>query len=319
MTGQSVLAELKKYERFLITTHIHPDGDAIGSELALRKLLLGLGKTFTIVNADPVPQVYSFLPGQESIKNQFPEFDFFDAVIVVDCPNPDRLGTVKDIIVQSPVINIDHHISNLNYGLVNWVDAQASSVGEMIYDLFKESGVALDDESALCLYVSLMTDTGSFRYSNTTAKTHLISADLLKFDISPQQIYTNIYETKSYNTLRLLAEVLSTAQITDDGKIGWIKASQQMLGKYEVSAEVMDDFIDLLRKVKGVQVAVFLRELEGSMSIKASLRSKAEVDVNKIARDFGGGGHSAAAGCTIEKSMDEAEILIIERIKQAIK
>ena len=189
----------------------------------------------------------------------------------------------------------------------------------MIYDLFKESGVALDDESALCLYVSLMTDTGSFRYSNTTAKTHLISADLLKFDISPQQIYTNIYETKSYNTLRLLAEVLSTAQITDDGKIGWIKASQQMLGKYEVSAEVMDDFIDLLRKVKGVQVAVFLRELEGSMSIKASLRSKAEVDVNKIARDFGGGGHSAAAGCTIEKSMDEAEILIIERIKQALK
>ena len=162
MTGQSVLAELKKYERFLITTHIHPDGDAIGSELALRKLLLGLGKTFTIVNADPVPQVYSFLPGQESIKNQFPEFDFFDAVIVVDCPNPDRLGTVKDIIVQSPVINIDHHISNLNYGLVNWVDAQASSVGEMIYDLFKESGVALHEESALCLYVSLMSDTGSF-------------------------------------------------------------------------------------------------------------------------------------------------------------
>ncbi len=322
MIKKQILDIIAKYQSFLIVSHIHPEGDAIGSQLAMASLLKAMGKSVRIINADNVPSNLKFLPGVNQIEDcskvKADEINF-EAVIILDCPVIERIGDVREFLDKKPMlINIDHHISNTQFGEINWIDSKASSAGEMIYYLFKSSNVKLDDESALNLYVAVMTDTGSFHYSNTTAQTHKIAAELLNYNIDPTKTHEYIYETKSFETIKMLAEVLMNLERTKDGKFVWFKVTNDMLKRNKLLAESTEYFIDFVRMIEGTQVVAFLRELNSDNKVKISLRSKSEVDVNKIAKYFGGGGHFAASGCIIEKGMDEAEKLILREVKKAI-
>jgi len=322
MIKQQILDILKKHQRFLIAAHIHPEGDAIGSQLAMAHLLKKMGKTVRIVNADAVPYNLGFLPDAALIENcraVAPETLNFDAALILDCPVLERVGAVQNLLNNALIVNIDHHISNNDFGAVNWVDAKASSTGEMIYKLFKNSATPLDPASALYLYVAIMTDTGSFHYSNTTSATHHIAAELLSYDINPTKIYEHIYETKSFETMKLLAEVLTGLKRSRDGKYVWFKVTLDMLKKNNLTDESTEDFIDFVRMVEGAEVVAFLRETRSRHIVKVSLRSKSAIDVNAIAKHFGGGGHYAASGCVIEKTIDEAEKLLVSRIRAAMR
>jgi Exopolyphosphatase-related proteins len=321
MIKQQILDILKKHQRFLIAAHVHPEGDAIGSQLAMAHLLKQMGKTVRIVNADAVPHNLCFLPDAALIENcraVEPQALTFDAALILDCPVLERVGAVQALLKDALIVNIDHHISNNEFGAVNWVDPKASSAGEMIYALFKSGAIPLDQASALYLYVAIMTDTGSFHYSNTTSATHHIAAELLSHGINPTKIYENIYETKSFDTMKLLAEVLSGLKRSRDGKYVWFKVTLEMLKKNNLTEESTEDFIDFVRMVEGAEVVAFLREMRSREVVKVSLRSKSEVDVNAIAKHFGGGGHYAASGCVIEKTIDEAEKLLVRRIRAAM-
>lgn len=322
MVRQQILKIIASHNRFLISGHIHPEGDSIGSQLALANLLRKMGKSVRIINADNVPKNLKFLPGQEKIETGLDcrkERIEFDAAIVLDSPGLERIGKVRELIKNAYIINIDHHVSNEQFGHINWTDHKASAAGEMVYGLYKSSNVPLDTQAALCLYVAIMTDTGSFRYSNTTPATHRIVAELLNFDINPAQIYESIYETRSFGTLKMMGEALEHLNRSRDGKIVWFKVTKKMIEKYKLPPESTESFIDVVRMIEGAEVAVFFRELENGAGIKISLRSKRGIDVNKIAKTFGGGGHRLASGCIIGKKMETAEKLLVKEIKKAVK
>ncbi len=321
MIKQQILEVINKYSRFLISSHIHPEGDAIGSQLAMASLLRGMGKSVRMINSDPVPKNLAFLPGIENIENRLKQDEErirFEAAVILDCAGLSRIGKVQDMIQDEYIINIDHHVSNDRFGNINWTDNKYSSAGEMVYGLFKSSNVELDTESALCLYVAIMTDTGSFRHKNTTSRTHQVVADLLNYDLDPPEIYERIYETKSFATMKLLGEVLSNLQQSRDGKVVWCTVTNEMLRRYELDPESTEDFIGMIRMTEGAEVIAFLRELPGEKNIKVSLRSKTDIDVNEIAKAFGGGGHPRASGCVIETDMAGAEKQLIRQIKLAV-
>ncbi|MBI4982012.1 MAG: bifunctional oligoribonuclease/PAP phosphatase NrnA, partial [Candidatus Omnitrophica bacterium] len=224
MSLKKVAAAVRKHKTFLISTHVNPEGDALGSELGFYMLLKKLGKTGIIINEDDVPYGYDFLPGLENIGKYRDNIKNlkFDCFVVLDCSDLKRTGEVYRINKENkPVINIDHHISNQNFAAINWVDAHASSASEMVFGLYKEMGVSFDEESALVLYVGILTDTGSFRYSNTTSYTHKAAAELLKFNLNVPQIYKNAYENIPYEDMRLLSKVLPTMKRVSSGKIAW--------------------------------------------------------------------------------------------------
>ncbi|MFH1062642.1 MAG: bifunctional oligoribonuclease/PAP phosphatase NrnA [Candidatus Omnitrophota bacterium] len=322
MIKKQILETIKQYKRFLIVAHINPEGDSIGSQLAMANLLRTMGKSVRIINADNVPKNLMFLPGAEQIESLIDK-DLkeikFDVAIILDCPNLERIGQIRQLLNKQYVICIDHHISNEPFGDINWNDHKASSAGEMVYGLFKTGNIPLDEASALCLYVAIMTDTGSFRYSNTTVKTHHIIADLLSFNLNPTKVYEHIYETKSFEVMKLLAEVLNNLQRSKDGTYVWFRVTDEMLKRNHLKAESTEDFIAFVRMIEGAEVVAYLREIDSGSKVKISLRSKTDIDVNKIAGHFGGGGHQAASGCVIEKNIDQAEKLLLRQIKKSIK
>lgn len=320
-TKREILKLIKRHKRFLITSHINPEGDAIGSQLALAQFLKKMGKSVRIINHDPAPQSLYFLPALKLIeKNKIKPKTFknFEVVIIVDCPSLERVGKWGQWLRNKFIINIDHHVSNKNFGDLNWVEEKASSAGEMIYELFKMGQVGLDRDIALALYVAIMTDTGSFRFSNTTKKAHQIIAELLEYNLQPDKIFRLLYETKSFATLKLLGEVLSNLKKTPDGKFVWFKLTKAMLKKYKLKEEDTEDFINFIRNIKTAEVVAFLRELKNKQAIKVSLRSKAKVNVNQIAQHFGGGGHFLASGCTIKAKLAKAERLLLKEIRKVI-
>ena len=322
MITKQICESIKKNKRFLVAGHISPEGDCIGSQLAMANLLKLMGKEVRIINQDCVPKNILFMPGVEHVQQMVSlgnkKLDF-DAAIILDSPTLDRIGDVKKIIEGKYIINIDHHVSNLKFGDINWIAEHCSSAGEMVFELFKACHIAIDDASALCLYTAIMTDTGSFRYTNTTARTHQIAADLLLYNINPQQVYEQVYETKSFSTFKLLAEVLANLKKTEDSKFVWCSVTNEMITRNGLSADCCEDFIAFVRMIEGAQVAAFLREMDDKTKVKVSFRSKTDIDVNEIAKTFGGGGHKAASGCVIEKGLDDAEELLVSVVSKAIK
>jgi phosphoesterase RecJ-like protein len=271
---EDLLRRIRQGNRFLLTSHINPDGDAIGSELGLARLLRGLGKGAVVWNRDNTPTVYRPLPGSERIHigeeppAGFP--DVFDAIIVLECPSPDRTGLEQHLSAR-PVINIDHHLGNQCYGAINWVDSAAPAVGEMVYRLAQGLKVTLEPEVASCLYLTLVTDTGGFRFSNATAVAFEAAASLVREGAHPEQVAQWLYESQP----------LAVVKLGDS-----------------------EGLIDHLRSIAGVDAVALIRELpEGGH--KVSLRSRGEVDVEKIARHHGGGGHRNAAGFTMEGDGEE--------------
>ena len=321
MIKKQILEKIKQSNSFIITAHINPEGDSIGSQLAMAKLLTAMGKTVRIINADKIPGNLKFLPGAEKIESLPENYEpiSFDLAIILDCPNLERIGNVRKLIAERYVICIDHHVSNDQFGNMNWTDSKASSAGEMVYGLFKAADIPLDNASALCLYTAIMTDTGSFRYANTTVKTHHIIADLLSFNFCPTKVYEHIYETKSFEVMKLLAEVLNNLQRSADGRYVWFRVTAEMLKRNKLNAESTEDFIAFVRMIEGAEIVAYLREIDQGAKVKISMRSKTDIDVNAIAGYFGGGGHKAASGCVIEANIDQAEKMLLSQIKKSIE
>lgn len=320
MNAGSIKKAIQKFNRFLISSHINPEGDSIGSQIALALLLKRLGKSVVIVNESPVPQILRFINGTENVLKEMPRDFDFQAAIILDCPDMSRLGKVSKCVREDHVIfNIDHHVSNENFGKYNWVDTDVSSAGEMIFELFKTFKMKIGYDEAVCIYVAIMTDTGSFRYKNTFARTHAITAELLDKGVEPYDIYGRIYETTTLEDTHLLAEALQTLKKTDDGKIAWLWITKDMLKKTKASLEGTEGIINFARSIEGVEIAILFRETGTKDRIKVSFRSKGKVDVNKLASFFKGGGHVTASGCTVFGKMDEAEKKVLDKARGMLK
>jgi phosphoesterase RecJ-like protein len=294
-----VVAAVQRGQRFLVTAHPGPDGDAIGSMVAALLALEALGHEAVAFNPDPVPQRFVFLTGTERFVNALDDAAAFDTTLVLDCSDermfeeawklgPDRLGTV---------VVIDHHKTAGNFGDVVWRDQGAAAVGAMLFPLFEALGVPSSREIAEALYCSLMSDTGSFRYQNTTAATMRTAATLLERGVDPWRVSSGIYEDRPCCEVQLLALVLQTLEVSDDGKAACLRVDQPMLDATGATPDMLDGFINYARGIRGVEVAILLRP--GPRGVRVSMRSRGRVDVSMLAERFDGGGHHNAAGCTM--------------------
>ena len=302
-----------------MSAHVNPEGDAIGSQLAMASLLRRLGKEVVILNESPVPHVLRFMKGAESVLKEIPRDFNAQALVALDCPDPKRLGRIAEYISEErAVINIDHHISNENFGKFNWVEPDFSSAGEMVFDLFKAFRLKLTLDEAIALYVAIMTDTGSFRYTNTSSKTHRIAAELIEAGVKPYEMHTRIYETSSVQDTNLLGEALQTLTLSEDGKIAWLWVTKEMLKKTKASLEGTEGIINFARSIDGVEVAVLFRETGTEDRVKVSFRSKGRIDVNKLAAFFNGGGHATASGCSVLGKLEEVEKKVLEKARSMV-
>jgi len=315
---------LKKHKTYVITSHTNPEGDALGSELALAALLKKLGKNAIIINEDDVPVSYQFLPGEEAIKKfrYGPKRQvFFDCLIFIDCSDARRTGEVYRINTGSkPVLNIDHHISNEKFGDVNWVEPHASSCAEMVYRLYKKMRVPLTSEAALCLYTGMMSDTGSFRYSNTRSSTHKAVAELLACGVDTVQVYKNVYENIPFEDMKLLLKLLPGIHREMDGKIVWFQIPHNLLRNKKLTFDLTEELLSFARAIKGIEVCVLFKENLGVVNeVRINLRSQGKADVNKIASLFGGGGHRTASGATIHGQIDSVRKRVLAKIRESLR
>ncbi|HHV94608.1 MAG TPA: bifunctional oligoribonuclease/PAP phosphatase NrnA [Firmicutes bacterium] len=310
---ERVTQAIKAYSRFLITWHVDPDPDCVGSGLALLLALQALGKEVIAVSPDPLGDWFDFLPGIEFCRVFEAGFNPpVDAVIVEDC-EPDRCGGLVPFLKSGvPVINIDHHGTNRGFGEAFYIDSQAAATGEIVYELITEHmGVSLTRDMATNLYAALSGDTGTFRYSNTSSRVLFIAGELARHGADPGAIAAHLYENKPFEEVNLIREVLDTLEISPNGEMGWITVTRMMLGERQWSGQRSEDLIKYPRMIKTVKLAIMFRELELART-KVSFRSRNNIDASKLARLFGGGGHMYAAGCTIDKPLPEAKAMVLE-------
>ena len=306
---------IDRHRFFLITAHERLDGDALGSELAMYHMLRQMGKEATIYNQDVTPENYMFFTGSDQITNELPPLESFDAAFILDCSELQRVGKEAAKIAAIPcLINIDHHFSHGGFCETQLIDPRASSTGELICRLLAYMGIAPTREMATCLYTAILTDTGGFRYGNTGRDTLLAAADLVAGGADPQWISENVYETNAPARIRLLAAILPKLTIDEGGRVGSITVTQQDLASTGALPEHTDGFVDLPRTIRGVDISVLYAELPDG-SFKLSLRSKGNVNVERVARVFGGGGHINAAGCRIEGKIDDIRRRLLEAIR----
>jgi phosphoesterase RecJ-like protein len=311
-----VIAELKQCASVLISVHKNPDGDALGSQLALMLALEKMGKAVTVHNLDPVPEVYRFLPQSDRIGAGKPVTGRFDAYVVLDS-DPPRTGLFDDAVPANTLINIDHHVTNPSVWPLTWLDPAASATGEMVYRLIRQLNVSVDRDIALCLYTAIFTDTGSFRYSNTSPESMRIAASLLEAGADPWLVTENVYESFSYGRVKLLGSVLGAIERSADGRTAWVVVTDELYRRTGTSAEDTDNFVNFVRSVKGVEVAVLFRQT-AALQYKISLRSKGRVDLSGLARSFGGGGHKNAAGGVLDGSLEEVKKRVIGDVERAV-
>lgn len=304
-------------ESFVISTHVSPEGDAIGSALGLALSLRLMGKKVRVINSDPVPEFLAFLPGTELVEVSDTMDGRYDVWLVVDC-EPARTG-MKDH--ERPpagvVVNIDHHVTNPKTADVFWVEPEAAAAGEMVYDLLDAMGAPIDRDVATNLYTAIFTDTGSFRYSNTDKDALTKSGRLLEYGVNPWEISENVYETKSFKRMKLLGLVLSGIEISGDGRLAWVSVLESYYGRTGTTAEDTDGFINYPRAVKGVEVALLFREA-GEAKVKVSFRSKGRVDVSRLAESLGGGGHPNAAGAVLTGDIKDVMKDVVARVSGLI-
>ena len=320
MIPRKLLNEIrrKRNKIFLVASHIHLEGDALGSELALANLLKRLGKKVVVLNEDAPALEYRFLPGIDSISSVSGSLNY-DVAVLVDCSDISRIGKIsKGIRKDKLLINIDHHISNTNFGDINWVKPHASCASEMVYELFKALKVKIKTEDALLLYTGILADTGSFKYSTTSSWTHLVTSELLKHSLDVYGIYRRLYESMPFETVKAFGKIISTLKTNASGKVAWLEIRNHLIRKNPTLAEQTDEIIHFARSIKGVEVALLFKEIRPNREIRVNMRSRDRVDVNKLAKIFGGGGHVMASGCTLRgRFQDVVAKVVAEAEKRA--
>lgn len=318
-----VAAVLMQSQSCMILCHVVPDGDAIGSSLALAGALARMGKKVKLVSADPVPEAYEFLESQlrfdPASTVTCEAMESYETLVFLDCTHKDRIGSLANLISPGHfIVNVDHHVTNSFFGHVNFVDPDAAAVGEQVLRVIDRLGVSLDEDMARCLYAAILTDTGSFRYENTTPEVLRAAARLLEVGAKPAEISEAIYESRSFSSLKVLGLALTTLETTASGKVAWMTMSREMLASAGGSEADTEGIINYARAIRGVEVGLFFREVEDSTT-RVGLRSRSVVDVSVIATEFGGGGHPRAAGCTVRLPLKEAEKMAVQRAVRAVR
>ncbi|MDD5383099.1 MAG: bifunctional oligoribonuclease/PAP phosphatase NrnA [Candidatus Margulisbacteria bacterium] len=308
---------LKSARNALVVSHVDPDGDSIGSMLAMGAILSNLGIAADYLSQDGVPKIYRFLPETEKIKNKIDCNQRYDLLIAVDSSDLKRLGgKVPAREMVRTIINIDHHPDNTLYGEINYVE-KSSSTAELLYKLAKYLKIPLDRSLAEALYVALITDTGNFRYENTSIETFLMAADLLRSGINTHEITTRIYDTKTIASIRVKAAALATLETTPDRKAAWAVVSQEMMDKVGAKGEDLIGLVDQIRSIDGVEVAILFREEKEE--IKINFRSKEKINVSEIAKRFGGGGHTRASGAVVPGEIADVKAKVITEVLKYLK
>lgn len=311
-----VVELIEAKSRFAITSHIRPDGDSLGSSLGLYWLLRALDKDVEVIMRDPVPPAYQQLPGSDSVRLAPRVERPYHAVFVIECSDISRPGLTD--LENQVVVNIDHHSTTALFGKINWIDSTASAVGEMIYNLCKATGVRVTKEIAECVYTALITDTGSFHYSNTTERTFKVASELVRSGVRPAKTAEAVFASYPWGRIQLLGEVLSTARRDASGRVACMRQTLEMQRRTEASDEASDGFVNYPLTVGEVEAVALLREGEPG-TYRTSLRSKGEVNVARVAGLFGGGGHRNAAGCTLKGDWDEVEAKIMDLLLDAVE
>lgn len=316
----ALAAELKATNSFLITSHVSPDGDAVGSVLALKFLLEALGKTqVTCALADPVPAIYADLPGARSIAGPAFECPKVDLVIVVDVARMNRIGAIADWIGENQkVAVIDHHLEEHPEAVLGFIDATYAATGEIIADLFEEAGVALTPNAAHCAYVAQITDTGGYRYSNTNARSHRIAARLHEVAIDHAEICSDVFDMFSRPKIHLMKTVLDRMELCCDGRVATSYVTQADIDEVGGKKEDLNGLVNYLRNIDGVLVGILFTGVEDGTT-KASVRSARTFNAAAFLKEFGGGGHAAAAGVTLEGDVDEARTRLLTRLEKLLE
>ena len=311
-----VVELIENKQNFAITTHVRPDGDGIGSSLGLCWLLRSLGKYAEVVVRDEIPASYAQLPGAGEIKQVSEVNGKYDAIFVIECSDITRPG-IKGLENQITV-NIDHHATSEHFGTINWIDSTASAVGEMIYNLCKAIGGRITREIAECVYLALVTDTGSFHFSNTTERTLKVASELVKVGVKPAQISEAVYNSYPWSRIELMRRVLSTVKRDATGRVAWMRQTLEMSENAGAVDGDNNGFVNIPLAAKEVEAVVYMRETFPSI-YRVSLRSKDGVNVARVAEKFGGGGHKNAAGCRVEGNWNLKEREIVSALIEAVE
>lgn len=301
-----------------IVSHINPDGDNLGSLLGFGLSLIAYGKSVDLVEPDIIPEDYRFLPGIEKLSGYGEQRENIDLLIVLDSSDPTRLGDNEHLINSAKVVvNIDHHISNSQFGDLNIIDTKASSTGEIVFIAIEKLKLPMDDKIATCIYTAISTDTGRFSYQSVTQETHRIAAKLYELGIDGYDINRNLYQNRSLKRTRLFAIALSEMKLLFDGRVAVVTVTQKMLEDSGASMEDTEGIVEFLRDTDSVEAACLLKEIKTEV-VKASIRTKETIDANAICSAFGGGGHIRASGCTLNADTTEAEKLVVDEISKYI-
>lgn len=322
---KKVIKAIEENSKFLITSHINLEADALGSELAMAKLLKDEGKQVVVVNEDKVPKEYSFLPGTKEIKQ--PKEDLFsllkrenfDVFTVLDCSDLNRCGKAKDLFIEDKLIlNIDHHRANKRFGQINWLEPDSSSCCEMIYKLYKALNKPIEKDIAVLLYTGILTDTGSFHYPNTTGFTHKVISELLQFKLPISDIYHRIYESIPYSDVKLIPQILSSLKKDASGSIFYLTMDRKTLKRKKSHYDLTENILNFVRSIRRANLVILFKEVN-LKEVRVNLRSKEGFDVARLARIFGGGGHRTAAGCTINRELEVAKSLVLEKARELLR
>ncbi len=318
-----IIQTIQRARTVVVATHVFPDGDALGSQLGLANVLEGMGKTVIRYSEEPVSYLYDFLPDCQRLVCNPPDPLAADCLIALDCGDSFRLGPrAERLLAIRPAIVVDHHAGHKDFGDLRWVDCGRASTGEMVYDLARALGAGISREAADCLYAAIVSDTGSFKYASTTARTFAIAGELVALGGNPEQVAAKLFDNFTEQRLHLLQAVLATLELYGGGKLALITATRAMFEVTGTEPEDSESFINYPRSLASVKVAVFLKEKRDVISV--SLRSKGNgYDVSAVARELGGGGHRNAAGCKfcngegLQEVRDRIFSLVLPMIERA--
>lgn len=315
---EKILRTIESARRLLVTAHAEPDGDAVGSMLALGLALERKGREVVLYNESPIPAVYRFLPGVERILRRLPDAAAADAAVVLDCAGFERVGAAAGAIARLPcVINIDHHASNPGFGTLCLIDETACATAEIVFRLIGALGIQPDRRIATCLYTGILTDTGSFRFSNTNEAAFAVSLALVRCGVDPSEVARHVYGSYSLGRIKLLNLALDSIEISPNGKLSMMTVTRAMLAETRTQPEDADGLINYARRIKDVRVAALIQEQPpngtegGRPRLHVSLRSDGSVDVAEYAAGFGGGGHRRAAGFQIDAGLAEIKARLL--------
>lgn len=310
---EKIIHQLEQSHDVLVVSHESPDGDAVGSLVAMALALGDIRKNVTLLNVSPIPAVYRFLPEVDRIVRTIEPEMLFDTVVVLDCADPNRVGEVKDRLDRIPaMINIDHHVTNSGFGHLSWVDTEACATAEIIYRLIKRMGIDFTRDMATAIYTGILTDTGSFRFANTNRASFSICDEMIAKGVDPYTVAQHVYGTYSLGRLKLLNLALDSIEISEDGKLSFMTLTRRMLEETGTQPEDIDGMINYAKRIQNVKVAVLIHEGPngrakdaGTARFYVSLRSDGSINVANLAAAYGGGGHHRAAGFSTRTTLPE--------------